>query len=39
MILHRRLFFLAGLLLVPGCTTTHADEPPLNVLFIGNSYT
>ena len=40
---HRRLFLLACLLLVPGWVTahaiTHAGEPPLKVVFIGNSYT
>ena len=40
---HRRLFLLACLLLVPGWVTAHAaihaGEPPLKVLFIGNSYT
>lgn len=35
---HRRLFLLACLLLVPGCATTRAGEPPLRVLFVGNSY-
>ena len=38
-VFHRRAFFLACLFFVPGCTTTHAGEPPLKVLFIGNSYT
>jgi len=36
---HRRLFFLLPLLLVPGCETAQGGEPPLRVLFIGNSYT
>ena len=35
----RRLFLLALLLLVPGRATAQASEPPLKVLFIGNSYT
>lgn len=34
-----RLLFLACILLIPGCRPTHADTPPLKVLFIGNSYT
>jgi hypothetical protein len=38
MMIHRRLFLLIPLLL-PGWTTAHADQPPLKVLFIGNSYT
>jgi hypothetical protein len=36
---HRMWFLIACLLLVPGCATTRAAEPPLKVLFIGNSYT
>ena len=39
MMLHRRLFLLIPLLLVPGCATAQVGEPPLKVLFIGNSYT
>ena len=37
-VFHRRRSSLC-LFFVPGCTTTHAGEPPLKVLFIGNSYT
>jgi len=36
---HRRLFLLIPLLLVPACETAPVAEPPLKVLFIGNSYT
>ncbi len=36
---HRRLLLVACLLLVPGCAITRAGEPPLKVLFVGNSYT
>ena len=39
MVFHRRLFFLVCLVFVPGCVTAQANEPPLKVLFIGNSYT
>ena len=39
MMIHRRLFFLIPLLLVPGCATAQVGEPPMKVLFIGNSYT
>ena len=39
MMLHRRVFLLIPLLLVPGCATAHVGDPPLKVLFIGNSYT
>jgi hypothetical protein len=35
----RRLFLLIPLLLVPACATAQVAEPPLKVLFIGNSYT
>jgi hypothetical protein len=36
---HRSLFLLIALLLVPGCGPAPVAEPPLKVLFIGNSYT
>jgi len=39
MMIHRRLFLLIPLLLVPGCATAQVGEPPMKVLFIGNSYT
>ena len=39
MMIYRRLFLLLALLLLPGWPTARADEPPLKVLFIGNSYT
>ncbi len=39
MVFHRRLFLLVCLAFVPGCVTAQANEPPLKVLFIGNSYT
>jgi hypothetical protein len=39
MVFHRRLFLLTPLLLVPGCATAHVGDPPLKVLFVGNSYT
>ena len=39
MTIHRRLFFLIPLLLIPGCATAPVGEPPMKVLFIGNSYT
>jgi len=37
--IHRRLFFLIPLLLLPGCATAQVGDPPMKVLFIGNSYT
>jgi hypothetical protein len=37
--IHRRLFLLAILVLVPAWGSALAGEPPLKVLFIGNSYT
>ena len=39
MMIHRRVFLLIPLLLVPGWATAQVGEPPLKVLFIGNSYT
>ena len=39
MMTHRRLFLLIPLLLVPAWATAQVGEPPLKVLFIGNSYT
>jgi len=39
MMIHRRLFLLTTLFLVPGCATAQVGEPPMKVLFIGNSYT
>jgi hypothetical protein len=39
MMTHRRLFLLIPLLLVACCATAHVGDPPLKVLFIGNSYT
>ena len=35
----RRLFLLIPVLFASGCATTQVGEPPLKVLFIGNSYT
>ncbi len=39
MMIHRRLFLLIPLLFVPGCAKAQVGEPPMKVLFIGNSYT
>ena len=39
LIVHRRAFLLACLAIAPCWTTAQAGEPPLKVLFIGNSYT
>ena len=39
MMLHRRFFLLVPLLLLPGCATAQVGDPPMKVLFIGNSYT
>ena len=39
MMAHRRLFLLIPLFLVPGWAMAQTGEPPMKVLFIGNSYT
>ena len=39
MMTHRRLFLLILFLLVPVWATAQVAEPPMKVLFIGNSYT
>ena len=39
MMTHRRFFLLILFLLVPVWATAQVAEPPLKVLFIGNSYT
>ncbi len=39
MVRHHRLLLLVSLLLVPGCAKAQVGEPPMKVLFIGNSYT
>jgi hypothetical protein len=36
---HYRIFLLAPWLLIPGCAAAPAGDPPMKVLFIGNSYT